>query len=409
VKILIIFTLLMCSISYADDLVPSRWLLEVDDDTNDVLVPVETTEINGGIVASGNLSLDSTTHVTKGNINLGESLYIAPDGSAPGNTSYGVIVWPNGSRLYEQSGGGDPERFFYLAGGDRWEVLNEAGTNFIMSVNGNNSDIPNRVSIVPGVTIGGVYFGVAPPTSGIIVAGDTGLGRSDPIYRLDVKDTANIVMRVEGNTNFATILFQDSADVVRGYIGYSDSGAYISGSIEDGLHIRGTTGITLGHGTNAMATFDLGETKFFGNVTMGEGTAATDYTLTFDGETNDGLITYMEDEDVLLFNDGLAGTPDEITATDAGVAASIKTISTEVTTNGDADLDNVTLANGISGQIKHIYCVVEGNAADTWKITPAIMCGGTQITFAGVGEGCTLIYANNEGWVVVSSNGGVIT
>jgi hypothetical protein len=104
----------------------------------------------------------------------------------------------------------------------------------------------------------------------------------------------------------------------------------------------------------------------------------------------------------------LIGTPDEITATSAGVAASIVTINTEVTTNGDSDLDNVTLANGKSGQVKHIYCVVEGNAADTWKITPATMCGGTQITFAGVGEGCTLIYADSEGWVVTANNGGTI-
>ena len=105
----------------------------------------------------------------------------------------------------------------------------------------------------------------------------------------------------------------------------------------------------------------------------------------------------------------LTSTPDPITATSEGIAASITTINTEVTTNGDSDLDNVTLANGTSGQIKHIYCVVEGNASDTWKITPATMCGGTQITFAGVGEGCTLVYADNEGWVVVANNGGTIS
>lgn len=105
----------------------------------------------------------------------------------------------------------------------------------------------------------------------------------------------------------------------------------------------------------------------------------------------------------------LTEPPDEITATSEGVAASIVTVNTEVTTNGDSDLDNVTLANGVSGQVKRVFCVVEGNAADTWKITPATMCGGTQITFAGVGLGCTLVYADNEGWVVTGNNGGTIT
>jgi len=100
--------------------------------------------------------------------------------------------------------------------------------------------------------------------------------------------------------------------------------------------------------------------------------------------------------------------PEEITATSDGVAANVLDLSTEVTTNGDSDLDNVTLANGESGQMKQIYCVVEGNAADTWKITPANMVGGTQITFSGVGEGCILIYADDEGWTVIANNGGTI-
>lgn len=102
--------------------------------------------------------------------------------------------------------------------------------------------------------------------------------------------------------------------------------------------------------------------------------------------------------------------PDEITATSGGVAASILVRNTEVTTNGDSDEDNVTLANGLSGQIKRIYCVAVGNAADSFKITPANMVGGTKITFAAnpLGLGCILAYADNEGWVVVANNGGTI-
>ena len=101
--------------------------------------------------------------------------------------------------------------------------------------------------------------------------------------------------------------------------------------------------------------------------------------------------------------------PDAITATSAGVAASILTPTTEVTTNDDNDLDNVTLANGTSGQIKHIYCVASF-AGDTWKVTPATMLGGTQITFGdnSAGTGCTLVYADNEGWIVIGNNGGTI-
>ena len=42
-----------------------------------------------------------------------------------------------------------------------------------------------------------------------------------------------------------------------------------------------------------------------GNVTIGSGAAGVDYVLTFDGETNDGLITWMEDEDYFKFADDI--------------------------------------------------------------------------------------------------------
>lgn len=42
-----------------------------------------------------------------------------------------------------------------------------------------------------------------------------------------------------------------------------------------------------------------------GNLTIGDGSPATDFTLTFDGETNDAIITWMEDEDYLLYSDDI--------------------------------------------------------------------------------------------------------
>lgn len=119
------------------------------------------------------------------------------------------------------------------------------------------------------------------------------------------------------------------------------------------------------------------------------------------------LIGGVENIEVSTFEIAV-GSHDDITAASAGVAASVATDSTFVTTNGDSDLDNVTLADGTEGQTKHIACIAEGNAADTWKVTPASMVGGTQITFAGIGEGCVLkMYS--AGWCVVGNNGGTIS
>jgi hypothetical protein len=40
-----------------------------------------------------------------------------------------------------------------------------------------------------------------------------------------------------------------------------------------------------------------------GALIIGEGTAGIDYNITFDGETNDGVLTWMEDEDYFQFSD----------------------------------------------------------------------------------------------------------
>jgi len=61
----------------------------------------------------------------------------------------------------------------------------------------------------------------------------------------------------------------------------------------------GTYTLTMG-----VATWELDTNlKVDGNLIIGDGVAATDYTLTFDGETSDGVITWMEDEDYFLFAD----------------------------------------------------------------------------------------------------------
>ena len=47
-------------------------------------------------------------------------------------------------------------------------------------------------------------------------------------------------------------------------------------------------------------------TKLLGTaITIGDGTAGTDIVVTFDGETSDGVLTWMEDEDHFKFSDDI--------------------------------------------------------------------------------------------------------
>lgn len=102
-------------------------------------------------------------------------------------------------------------------------------------------------------------------------------------------------------------------------------------------------------------------------------------------------------------------TPDSVTSDNAGVAASVSTLLTLITTDGDSNLDNVTLADGQAGQVKMFAVIAAGNAADSVKITPAHMAGGTQITFSAdpTGLGCTMCF-DGTNWTVVANNGGTI-
>jgi len=112
----------------------------------------------------------------------------------------------------------------------------------------------------------------------------------------------------------------------------------------------------------------------------------------------------------LIIAGNFIGLPESITATSETVAASVLVMETHITTNGDSDLDNISLANGTVGQVKIFAVKAVGNAADSVKITPATMVGGTQITFPAnpLGLGCTMTYTST-GWVVVGNNGGTIS
>jgi hypothetical protein len=96
-----------------------------------------------------------------------------------------------------------------------------------------------------------------------------------------------------------------------------------------------------------------------------------------------------------------------ITATHTGVAAPLDFANIEVTTDGDSDLDNVTLANGLYvGQIINIYCKAVGTSTDTLKITPATPLGFTNILFMGtpLGKGASFVWTAS-GWASIGVYG----
>ena len=70
--------------------------------------------------------------------------------------------------------------------------------------------------------------------------------------------------------------------------------------------------VTSGHTHDGTAAEGGPITKLLGTaITIGDATAGTDIALTFDGESNDGVVTWMEDEDYFQFSDDLLLTTTE--------------------------------------------------------------------------------------------------
>ena len=76
-------------------------------------------------------------------------------------------------------------------------------------------------------------------------------------------------------------------------------------------------------------------TKMLGTaLTLGDGTSGTDIAVTFDGESNDGVLTWMEDEDYFKFSDDiLINSTEKLYFQDTG---------TYIYSNADGDLDLVS-------------------------------------------------------------------
>ena len=126
-----------------------------------------------------------------------------------------------------------------------------------------------------------------------------------------------------------------------GYVRNDTSGNIANGKVIDATDLDGefdaivTAFSTSGH-THDGTTAEGGKvTKLLGtSLTLGDGTAGTDITVTFDGEDNDGILKWMEDEDYFQFNDDiLISTNEKLQFRDTGIY---------ISSNADGDLDIVS-------------------------------------------------------------------
>ena len=121
-------------------------------------------------------------------------------------------------------------------------------------------------------------------------------------------------------------------------------------------------------------------TKLLGtSLTFGDGTAGTDITITFDGETNDGVLKWMEDEDYFEFSDDiLVASTEKLQFRDTAIYINSSTdgqldivadtevqiAATTIDMNGNADVSGTLTYGSLSdGAITITAFVDEDNMA----------------------------------------------
>ena len=100
------------------------------------------------------------------------------------------------------------------------------------------------------------------------------------------------------------------------------------------------------------------------SITIGAATAGTDITVTFDGETNDGVLLWMEDEDYFKFNDDIMVIDNEniIFGSDSNILIGYD----------EATTDSLRIKAAEGAALAITLCADEGDdAGDEWKLNVA--------------------------------------
>jgi len=161
--------------------------------------------------------------------------------------------------------------------------------------------------------------------------------------------------------------------------------------------------VSTGHTHDGSTAGDGGPiTKLFSNtLTFGAGTAGTDITITFDGESNDGVLKWMEDEDYFEFSDDiLIATTEKLQFRDTAIYihssadgqldlvadTEIQIAATTVDINGAVDVSG-NLSVGGNLDVTGTFDLSDSNFTNAGNIQLDSISGDadtdTSITFSG--------------------------
>jgi len=196
---------------------------------------------------------------------------------------------------------------------------------------------------------------------------------------------------------------------------YTRQSSYTDGDVITAAHtnnefnqLLAAFAASTGHTHDGTAAEGGPVTKLLGNgLTFGAGTAGTDITITFDGETNDGELKWMEDEDYFEFSDDiLVASTEKLQFRDTAIYINsstdgqldlvadteIQIAATTIDINGNVDISG-TLTIGSAGISEAELEILDGATVTTTELN--IIDGDTSATSTTVADADRVVF--NDG------------
>ncbi len=193
---------------------------------------------------------------------------------------------------------------------------------------------------------------------------------------------------------------------------YTRQSSYTDGDVITAAHtnnefnqLLAAFAASTGHTHDGTAAEGGPITKLLGNtLTFGAGTAGTDITITFDGETSDGELKWMEDEDYFEFSDDILIASTEklqFRDTDIYINSSadgqldlvadteIQIAATTIDMNGNVDISG-TLTIGSAGISETELEILDGATVTTTELN--ILDGDTSATSTTVADADRVVF-----------------
>ena len=193
---------------------------------------------------------------------------------------------------------------------------------------------------------------------------------------------------------------------------YTRQSSYTDGDVITAAHtnnefnqLLAAFAASTGHTHDGTAAEGGPITKLLGNgLTFGAGTAGTDITITFDGETNDGELKWMEDEDYFEFSDDiLVASTEKLQFRDTAIYINsstdgqldlvadteIQIAATTIDINGNVDISG-TLTIGSAGISETQLEILDGATVTTTELN--ILDGDTTATSTTVADADRVVF-----------------